>query len=281
MDNRAIGYIDSGLGGLTVVREALKQLPNESVYFVGDEARMPYGPRPAEEIKKFSVQMADFLVEQHDIKLLVVACNTATAQALPALRAHLSIPVIGVINAGAVSGINATRNLHVNVIGTQSTVESKTYYEQLKALNADLVIRQKALPEFVQLVEHDQAGTVEATQIIYDALHDWIHEDLDGRQPDTLVLGCTHFPILEKEIQRAVGPAVTVVDPALAEIGQTAEILAQKHQLHDPSLANNHLADVYYTTGSIKRFSKFAQEWLANDHLTVRELQITEKGLHK
>ncbi|EAV39723.1 glutamate racemase [Oenococcus oeni ATCC BAA-1163] len=279
MDNRGIGYIDSGLGGLTVVREALKQLPNESVYFVGDEARMPYGPRPTVEIQKFTLQMADFLVKKHNIKALVVACNTATAQALPQLKAYLEIPVIGVISAGALAGISATRNLHVNVIGTQSTVESKAYYDQLIALNSDLVIEQKALPEFVQLVESDIAGTSQGKQIVYQAIHNWMEEKNDGKKSDTLVLGCTHFPILKKEIQAAVDKNVAVVDPASEEILQTAEILRKNNAFHDSKNINHHEKDVFYTTGNIGRFSKFTREWLNKSHLTIKELHIDQKGL--
>ncbi|MDN6967001.1 glutamate racemase [Oenococcus sp. UCMA 17063] len=279
MDNRGIGYIDSGLGGLTVVREALKQLPNESVYFVGDEARMPYGPRPTAEIQKFTLQMADFLVEKHNIKTLVVACNTATAQALPQLKEHLEIPVIGVISAGAIGGIEATRNLHVNVIGTQSTVESKAYYDQLMALNSDLVIEQKALPEFVQLVESDMAGTPQGKQIVYQAIHNWMEESTNGKKADTLVLGCTHFPILKKEIQAAVDKDVTIVDPALTEIRQTIEILRKNNSFHDSKDINYHKKDVFYTTGNIDRFSKFTWKWLNDSDLTIKELHIDQKGL--
>lgn len=279
MDNRGIGYIDSGLGGLTVVAEALKQIPNESVYFVGDEARLPYGPRPHAEIVKFSLQMADFLVKKHDIKILVVACNTATAQALPDLRAHLSIPVIGVIYAGAISGINATRNLHIDIVGTQSTVDSKAYYNTLKSLNANLIVRQKALPDFVQMVEHDLAGTKQAQAAVYAQLHDWVSETVDGQKADALVLGCTHFPILTKEISEACGPDVTIVDPAIAEIGQTFEILKADDALYDSTKINSHTGDTIYTTGSIDRFAKFAKRWLGDDQLTVKELKISDQGL--
>ncbi|AZZ60268.1 glutamate racemase [Oenococcus sp. UCMA 16435] len=279
MDNRGIGYIDSGLGGLTVVREALKQLPNESVYFVGDEARMPYGPRPTAEIQKFTLQMADFLVKKHNIKTLVVACNTATAQALPQLKEHLEIPVIGVISAGAIGGLEATRNLHVNVIGTQSTVESKVYYDQLMALNSDLIIEQKALPEFVQLVESDMAGTSQGKQIVYQAIHNWMEESINGKKADTLVLGCTHFPILKKEIQVAVDKDVTIVDPALAEIRQMIEVLRKNNAFHDSKDINHHEKDIFYTTGNIDRFSKFTWKWLDDNDLTIKELHIDQKGL--
>ncbi|MDI4584304.1 glutamate racemase [Oenococcus sp. UCMA 14587] len=279
MDNRGIGYIDSGLGGLTVVREALKQLPNESVYFVGDEARMPYGPRPTAEIQKFTLQMADFLVKKHNIKTLVVACNTATAQALPQLKEHLEIPVIGVISAGAIGGLEATRNLHVNVIGTQSTVESKAYYDQLMALNSDLIIEQKALPEFVQLVESDMAGTSQGKQIVYQAIHNWMEESINGKKADTLVLGCTHFPILKKEIQVAVDKDVTIVDPALAEIRQMIEVLRKNNAFHDSKDINHHEKDIFYTTGNIDRFSKFTWKWLDDNDLTIKELHIDQKGL--
>ncbi len=279
MDNRGIGYIDSGLGGLTVVREALKQLPNESVYFLGDEARMPYGPRPTAEIQKFTLQMADFLVKKHNIKTLVVACNTATAQALPQLKEHLEIPVIGVISAGAIGGLEATRNLHVNVIGTQSTVESKAYYDQLMALNSDLIIEQKALPEFVQLVESDMAGTSQGKQIVYQAIHNWMEESINGKKADTLVLGCTHFPILKKEIQVAVDKDVTIVDPALAEIRQMIEVLRKNNAFHDSKDINHHEKDIFYTTGNIDRFSKFTWKWLDDNDLTIKELHIDQKGL--
>ena len=152
---QAIGVIDSGVGGLTVAKEVIRQLPNEKIIYLGDTARCPYGPRTTREVKRFTWEMTSFLLEKK-IKMLVIACNTATAAALDEIRKELSIPVLGVINPGARAAIKKTKNYRVGIIGTEGTVKSGAYERALKSLNSRLFVKSHACPKFVPLVESNE-----------------------------------------------------------------------------------------------------------------------------
>ncbi len=169
MDNRAIGYIDSGVGGLTVVKQALTQIPNEQVYYIGDTLRMPYGPRPQEEVLNFTWQMVNYLLKK-DIKMLVVACNTATAAALPDLQSKLKIPVVGVIQPGVDAALATTTAAEIGVIATAGTVSSLAYYNALLQGNNTAKVTQLAVPEFVDVVENHDYTSVAAQQLVFDKL---------------------------------------------------------------------------------------------------------------
>jgi glutamate racemase len=209
-DSRPIGVFDSGVGGLTVLSELQRRLPDEATVYLGDNARTPYGPRPADEVQRFTAEGVRWLLDQ-DIKLLVLACNTATARALPMVRASTPVPVLGVVRPGAVAAAAATRAGHVGVIATVGTVESGAYPAAILEADSRLIVSQQACPELVPLVEAgrlDDPATEDAVRGYLDALR--------AQDPgiDTLLLGCTHYPLLRPMIERQAGDGVAVVDSA-------------------------------------------------------------------
>jgi glutamate racemase len=209
-DPRAIGVFDSGVGGLTVLAELNRRLPGEATVYLGDNARAPYGPRPAQEVQRFTLQAVDWLLSQ-DVKLLVLACNTATARALPMVRERSQVPVLGVVRPGAVAAAAATRSRRVGVIATAGTVESGAYPVAIVEADPAIRVAQQACPQLVPMVE---AGIVDG-QRAESVLRAYL-EPLQTSEPamDTLLLGCTHYPLLREPIERIVGDGVAVVDSA-------------------------------------------------------------------
>jgi glutamate racemase len=209
-DDRPIGVFDSGVGGLTVLAELQRRLPEESTIYLGDNARTPYGPRPAAEVRRYTLEAVDWLLRQ-EIKLLVLACNTATARALDDVRSRVGVPVVGVIRPGAVAAAASTRSRHVGVIATAGTVESGAYPDAILEADPETAVAQLACPELVPMVE---AGILEgrrAESVLRAYLEPMLGAD---RRIDTLLLGCTHYPLLRAEIERIVGERVAVVDSA-------------------------------------------------------------------
>ncbi|MGH2429466.1 MAG: glutamate racemase [Candidatus Limnocylindria bacterium] len=209
-DPRSIGVFDSGVGGLTVLSELHRRLPDEPTLYLGDNARAPYGPRSAGEVRRFTLESIDWLLER-DPKLLVLACNTATAHALEAVRERAAVPVIGVVRPGAVAAAAATRTRCVGVIATAGTVESGAYRDAISEADPRAHVIQQACPDLVPLVE---AGLTHGPET--DATLRGYLEPLLADEPrvDTLLLGCTHYPLLRSPIERIVGPSVSVVDSA-------------------------------------------------------------------
>jgi glutamate racemase len=209
-DPRPIGVFDSGVGGLTVLSEIRRRLPDEATIYLGDNARAPYGPRPANEVQQFTLAAVAALLNA-DIKLLVIACNTATAQALPEVRSVANVPVIGVVRPGALAVSAATRSGHVGVLATAGTVASGAYPRAILEARADLVVHQQACPDLVPLVE---AGTLDGADI--EAAVEGYLGALRERDDeiDTLLLGCTHYPLLRQLIERVAGARVAIVDSA-------------------------------------------------------------------
>lgn len=270
--NNPIGFVDSGVGGLTVVKAAQDQLPHEQFIFIGDTARMPYGPRPVQEVIDYTFQMAQFLLTAKHIKLLVIACNTATARALPQLQAQLPIPVIGVIVPGATAAAATTGNQKIGVIATQGTVTSGAYQDEIQAMNADVTIFQQAEPDFVQLAEANLAQAATTKDIVAQHL-----APLTAQGIDTLVLGCTHFPLLAEAIIEAVGPNVKLVDPGRETVRVIIDTLDQQ-ALHT-AVPHQHADDIFYTTKEPATFKTIATDWLARDTaLDVRHLAIVGEG---
>lgn len=264
MDNRPIGFMDSGVGGLTVVKTAQKLLPNEEIIFIGDEARMPYGPRPTAEVVEFSRQMASFLITKN-IKALVIACNTATNAALAVLQAELPIPVIGVILPGAIAANRQTKNQKIGVIATLGTIKSEAYPKALAEINTKLRAYPVACQEFVEIAEKNELHTTAAQKVMNEKLAEFRQDQID-----TLILGCTHFPLLEEGIQAAVGPDVTLVDPGVETVHQLIEILTKQALQH---VEGPKAQDQYYSTGNIKNFEEIARTFL-NQDLRVEEVKI-------
>ncbi|HET7083026.1 MAG TPA: glutamate racemase [Candidatus Limnocylindria bacterium] len=209
-DPRPIGVFDSGVGGLTVLAELRRRLPAESTIYLGDNARAPYGPRSAEEVRAFTLESVAWLLAQ-DVKLLLLACNTATAHALPLVREVATVPVLGVVRPGAVSAAASTRAGHVGVIATAGTVESGAYVAAVGEADAKLTVTQLACPELVPMVEAGELSGPMAEATVRGYL-----DELFAADPriDTLLLGCTHYPLLRPLIEEVAGPRVAVVDSA-------------------------------------------------------------------
>ena len=255
MDRRPIGVMDSGLGGLSVLRVLRRELPDESLLFVGDQGHFPYGTKTQAEVRRLALAIGRFLV-RHDAKLMVVACNTATGAALPALQAALPIPVIGVIRPGASAAL-ATNPRTIGVIGTDSTIKNGAYERTLHELQPTVqVVSQPAQP-LVSIVEHGQTGTPAAQQAVNKVLQCFATQPVE-----TLILGCTHFPFLSREIQRRLGPSVRLIDPAYETVQTVKQVLTDKHLL----AAGGQQRTALYTTGRIADLQAGADKWLAGDY---------------
>ena len=216
----AVGVFDSGIGGLTVAHEVIRQLPHESVIYFGDTARVPYGPKSPDTVRRYSREIARFLCDQ-GVKSIVIACNTATAHALSVLRDELDMPVIGVVEPGARAAVAATRSGNIGVIGTVGTIKSGAYERAIRALNPDVLITARACPLFVPLVEEGWTEH-EATRLV---AREYL-EPLIAADVDTLVLGCTHYPLLKPLLREVLGAGVRLIDSAEETAAETARTLA-------------------------------------------------------
>ncbi len=256
---QAIGLFDSGVGGLTVLRSLLELLPNENYIYLGDTARLPYGTKSNETIIKYSLQASNILLAR-DIKLLVVACNTASSVALQALRAaYPQIPIIGVIEPGAQAACNASKNEHIAVVATTATTRGKAYVRAIKAINPQARVESIACPLFVYLAEDALTEGYIVEGIAKRYLDEVFHED-KIEKPDTLVLGCTHFPLLAQAIQNVVGDEVKLVNSA------DTTALAVKQTLENLEIANNEQNphSLFLTTDDIEQFVKVGQGFLGD-----------------
>ena len=255
-DSRPIGVFDSGVGGLTVLSEIRRRLPHERTVYLGDNERTPYGPRPADEVRRFTLECVGWLLQQ-DVKALVLACNTATSHALDDVRETSPVPVLGVVRPGAVTAAAATRSGHVGVIATLGTVESGAYPAAINDADRRLAVRQQACPDLVPLVE---AGTLDGPAAVA-AVDGYLDQLLAGDpQIDTLLLGCTHYPLLRPLIERRAGPTVAVVDSAFTTALATEDLL-DALGTRGPSRQGGESSDGHRiaTTGDVAAFSTVAE----------------------
>jgi glutamate racemase len=264
MERMPIGVFDSGLGGLTVAREIARTLPDESLVYLGDTARCPYGPRELSEVRRFVLEIGTWL-EQHKVKLIVVACNTATAAGLALAQRAFSVPVIGVVEPGARAAVMATRNRRVGVIGTVGTIESGAYSRAVRALDAGVTVFSAATPRFVEIVEEGlrlDTGPVEGLLadsvdvFVRPSFHEIARDYLDPLKRsgiDTLVLGCTHYPLLSASIQQVVGGRVRLISSAEETASEVAEILARRDQLAPEGAKARYK---FATTGDAAEFAR-------------------------
>jgi glutamate racemase len=255
---------DSGVGGLTVMRALMARLPAERTVYLGDTARVPYGTKSADVVTRYSVRNAELLLK-HDIKLLVVACNTASAVALPALTERLRIPVLGVIEPGARAAAARTRNGRVGVIGTQGTVRSGAYQRALEAARPGVEVVARACPLFVPLAEEGWTSGEVPRLVAARYL-----EELAGARVDTLVLGCTHYPLLRGIIAEAVGPDVALVDSAEATAEAVAALLEARGELGTGSPSDHR----YFLTDIPERFVDVATRFLGQPVRSVEQVDI-------
>ncbi|WP_066153255.1 glutamate racemase [Halalkalibacter krulwichiae] len=251
--DRPIGVIDSGLGGLTVAKEIMRQLPKEEIVYIGDSARCPYGPRSAEEVRKFTWEMIDYLLDEN-MKMLVIACNTATAVVLEEVKKELAIPVVGVVHPGAISALKVTKRDHVAIIGTTGTIDSKAYEKALKSIKSDVKVTSLACPPFVPLVENGLFTGEEAQGTV-----DRVLKPLDGIGYDTLILGCTHYPLLKDVISKRVGPSIEIISSGDETAREVSSLLYHKNLLYTDERKPRHR---FFTTGDAARFKTLADAWL-------------------
>ena len=216
----AIGVFDSGIGGLTVAHEIIRQLPAESVVYFGDTARVPYGPKSPDTILRYSREITSYLKDE-GVKALVIACNTATAHALPALRREFDMPIVGVIEPGARAAAAATKTQRVGVIGTAGTIKSRAYEKEIRKLLPDAQVTAQACALFVPLVEEGWVDTEPTRAIARNYLAPLVSADVD-----TLVLGCTHYPLMKTVIGNVVGREVRLIDSAYETARETAAVLS-------------------------------------------------------
>jgi glutamate racemase len=268
MDPRPIGVFDSGVGGLTVLHECLVTMPNEDFVYLGDHARLPYGPRPLDEVRAFSCEIGSFL-ERQDVKLIVVACNTATSAALPQLQSELTVPVIGVITPEAHAAVQATRNRRVGLLATQGTVDSGRYASLVRALDAGVAFHPVACPRLVPLIESDDPYGEETEEAVREYA-----APLKAVSVDTVILGCTHYPLIRPILQRVFGRDVTLVFSAEETAREVAETLARKRMEHERGRDG---AYRFLTTGDPAAFREMGRRFLQLpigevEHVTLAEL---------
>jgi glutamate racemase len=266
-DRRAIGFFDSGVGGLTVLREVIRRLPSESTIYIGDNARAPYGPRTDDEVKRFSAECLDELASR-DVKAIVVACNTSSAVALPDLRLRYNMPLLGVVRPGATAAALATRNRRVGVIGTAATIRSHAYFQAIKEEDPFVEVIEQATPDLVPLVE---AGHLDGP-LVEDVVRRSIAPITDSdRDPDTLLLGCTHYPLLAQIFREIAGPDVAVIDTASATASALAHLL-EMHDLNAP--AGEPAQHVQLTTGDVASFQLIAERLFGTDFTQVEPVAV-------
>lgn len=262
MNDQPIGVFDSGLGGLTVLQALADLLPDEHLIYLGDTARYPYGPKSTEELQRYSMQIAEHLVEQ-GVKMIVIACNSATAAALDLLRDRLDIPVIGVVEPGVRAARKVTQTGRIGVIGTQMTADSKIYEHTSEALRTGMDLTTLACPGFVELVEAGETRSKRAKQIVGAQL-----EPIKDHDIDVLVLGCTHYPLLARTIKDHVGRGVTLVSSADETAFEVRDILDRTGWIREP--ADSPASRVFYTTGDPKRFRQLGERFLGFPLTDVR-----------
>ena len=276
-----IGIFDSGVGGLTVYRALHFRLPEERFVYLGDTARVPYGTKSLATVERYAVENARFL-EAHGVKLLVVACNTASALALPAIRASVRLPVVGVIEPGAVAAVGGSGGGAIGVIATESTVRSGAYRREIERLAPGAEVVERACPLFVPLAEEGWGETDVARAVAAEYL-----KDFRGGRIDALVLGCTHYPILRRVIQETVGPGVRLIDSGEAAARSVEELLARESLRRKTDTATGRLfaerarerrlcddLDHFYVTDAEDRFARVAERFLGSSPSVLEAVEV-------
>ena len=252
-DSRPIGIFDSGVGGLTVVGKMQEILPNEHLVYFGDTARVPYGTKSKETVTKFSVENVEFLME-HNVKLVIVACNTVSSLSMEFLKRCFKVPIIGVIEPGARGAVSATRNNRIGVIGTHATVSSGAYEKAIRKINTRYLVFTQACPLFVPLVEEGWAdkGVTRTVAQIY-------LKPIKARSIDTLILGCTHYPILKSVLKKVIGNDIILIDSAREVAKEAREILDAGGLLNGAASKGKHK---FFVSDEPSRFIKIGERFL-------------------
>ena len=256
MDNRPIGVLDSGLGGLTVLKKVIEKLPNESTMFIGDQAHMPYGDRSEEEIIDLTMASVNFLLKK-DVKLIIFGCNTATAVAMPVIQKSIPVQLIGVIQSGALAASRQTKNKKVAVLGTTVTAESHAYRKEIMARDKSIEVKEYAEPHWAPLVESDP-DEEKKLAVVREGIAEISDQDFD-----TLVLGCTHYPLLENEIKANLDSSKQILDPADQVAQYTYNVLKR-----DDMLAQGPASHEYFTTSTdTAKFNQIARKWMEDSSI--------------
>lgn len=265
-----IGVFDSGVGGLTVVREIMRQIPNERIVYFGDTARVPYGGKSKEIVTKYSQQIVRFLKTQN-VKAIVIACNTASAYALEQIEKEIDIPIIGVVKPGAVTATRATRNGKIGVIATEGTINSQIYTQYIKELKENVEVLGKACPLFVPLVEEGLLEDPVTDEIAQRYLSVLIDSGID-----TLILGCTHYPLIRSTVGRVMGEKVALVNPAYETAIELKRLLEKNNILQDkkPALGTNQYQ--FFVSDGAEKFQHFANTIFKYGILAVKQVNIEE-----
>jgi len=264
MDARPIGVFDSGTGGLTVLHECLVTMPHEDFVYLGDHARLPYGPRPLEEVREFALEIGRFL-ERQDVKLVLVACNSATSAALPQLQEVLSVPVVGVIQPEAHAAVQASRSRMIGLLATEATVDAGRYVEFVAALDAGAQLIALPCPRLVPLIEGDDPFGTETVAAVREYA-----TPLKDAGVDTVILGCTHYPLIRPVFQRVFGRSVTLVFSAEETAREVAETLARKRIENEETREGSYR---FLTTGDPEAFRALGQRFL---QLPISEVEHVE-----
>ena len=265
-----IGVFDSGVGGLTVVREIMRQIPNERIVYFGDTARVPYGSKSKETVTRYSRQIIRFLKTQ-DVKAIVIACNTASAYALDEIEQEMDIPTIGVVKPGARVALDATRNGKIGVIGTEATINSQIYERYIKEHDTNAEVIGKACPLLVPLVEEGLLNDPVTDEIAMRYLSGLIDSGID-----TLVLGCTHYPLIRETVGRVMGEGVTLVNPAYETARELRGMLEAERMLNEtkPELGTNRYR--FFVSDAADKFIRFANSIIKYGVLSAKLIHIEE-----
>lgn len=270
-DNRPVGVFDSGLGGLTVAREIMRNLPDEQIVYFGDTARVPYGSKSKNVIIRYSRQIVRFLLTQN-VKAIVVACNTASALALDTIEKELDIPIIGVVRPGADMAVKATRNKKIGVIATESTIHSGLYTELIRQADPEIEVYGRPCPLFVPLVEEGWTDDPVTETVAARYLDELLKKDID-----TLIMGCTHYPLLRRLLRRMVGEDVALVNPAYETALALWRLLDEKSLRHAPAEdVENSDRHSFYASDSVEKLHRFADSILPYDTGATQLVQIEE-----
>ena len=264
-----IGVFDSGVGGLTVAREISRQLPYENIVYFGDTARVPYGSKSQNTIIRFSEQIIRFL-RTKQVKAIVIACNTASALALDAVKDEFDLPIIGVVIPGARAAVEATTNGKVGVVGTEATVQSGMYTKVIQGMNPKIEVIEKACPLFVPLVEEGFKEHIVTREIIEYYLESMRNTDIDA-----MILGCTHYPLLRSKIREYMGDKIQIVNPAY-ETAMDLKRLLEAEEMANDETTEHHSEYSFYVSDAAEKFRKFANTVMPFDVPTTNVVNIEE-----
>ena len=262
---KSIGVFDSGIGGLTVVHALMKRLPKENILYFGDTARVPYGTKSAEVVRQYAMEDAQFLLQQ-GVKMIVVACNTVSAIAIDDLRANINVPIIGMISSGAGTASQKTRTKNIGVIGTLATIASDAYTRALQNIDPSYHVVSKACPLFVPLAEEGW-GDHSVAQLVSDEYLSFYRQ----QQIDTLILGCTHYPILKNVIQKTVGPDVFLVDSGEAAAIEVEALLQEQDLINDSTDSPNY---AFYVSDVPQRFRELGEIFLGKSFPRIIKVHL-------